>query len=150
MIARLSLPSFGLGLGFGLLPAYVRTYVRTFFLIRCPIAYTGLASASDSAIRTYAIRMYRRTYVRTCFFLLLPSIAYTASASKVFHRSSGEESGVSSALFQLTYVCTYIHVIRSGRTATGVPALKTSLPTPIEKRHREMSKQELEGILVLD
>ena len=46
----------------------VRSYVRTYvFLIRCPIAYTGLASASDSAIRTYAIRMYRRTYVRTCF-----------------------------------------------------------------------------------
>ena len=100
---------------------------------------------------TYVRYTYVQTYVRTyVFFLLLPSIAYTASASKVFHRSSGEESGVSSALFQLTYVCTYIHVIRSGRTATGVPALKTSLPTPIEKRHREMSKQELEGILVLD
>ena len=96
---------------------------------------------------TYVRYTYVQTYVRTyVFFLLLPSIAYTASASRVFHRSSGEESGVSSALFQLTYV----HVIKSGRTATGVPALKTSLPTPIEKIHREMSKQELEGILVLD
>ena len=126
----------------------VRSYVRTYvFLILCPIAYTGLASASDSAIRTYAIRMYRRTYVR-----VLPFVAFDCLHGfclKSFPQKFGRRKRrIFSAIS--TYVCTYIHVIRSRRTATGNPAFKTSLPTPIEKRHRQMSKQEFEGILVLD
>ena len=123
---------------------YVRTYV---FLIRCLIAYTGSASASASAIRTYAIRMYRRTYVR-----VLPFVAFDCLHGfclKSFPQKFGRRKRrIFSAIS--TYVCTYIHVIRSRRTATGNPAFKTSLPTPIEKRHRQMSKQEFEGILVLD